>query len=195
MHFKGFTNWYIYVVLLFSLLAASCQKEEGQRTINQKKSVIIADSALTAVSPGNYLAVSGTLTLQVEDSVYVFDALQDSVAFVNMTADDNNYFGITAINKAHTMSFGVSSKGTAIAGISHPIEGSQLLLRPDAIHNQQYTLTRFTEPGDAGKIQLQQYRQDTVLATGTFYTFLAKDDKEDSPVYRVEGTFNLKVKK
>ncbi len=32
------------------------------------------------------------------------------------------------------------------------------------------------------------------LAKGTFYTFLAKDDKANSPYYKVEGTFDLQLK-
>jgi hypothetical protein len=195
MYSKRFSNWCVCCVLFLSLLAVSCQKDENDAAIDQKLSAVKADSALSVSAPGNYLATSGTLTIKVEDSTYTFDAGEDSVAFVNMNVGDSRYFGITAINKAHTMSFGVSSKGIANADLSGAVEGSQLLLSPDAIHSKQYTLTRFTEPGDAGKISLIQYRRDTVLAQGTFFTFLAKDDKEDSPFYRVEGSFNLQMKK
>ncbi|MFA6085583.1 hypothetical protein [Mucilaginibacter sp.] len=195
MHSKRLTNWCICFILLLSGMAMSCQKEASDKEIEQQQAAMKADSAIAKSSPGNYLAVGGTLTFKIQDSTYTFDALQDSVAFVNMSVDDDQYFGITAINKAHTMSFGLSSKGMAGTNVSRAIEGSQLILRPDAMHNQQYSLTRFTEPGDAGNIKLLEYRQDTVLAKGSFFTFLAKDDKEGSPLYRVEGNFNLKIKK
>jgi hypothetical protein len=195
MNSKRITNWCICFILLLSSVAMSCKKDSSDKEIAQQQAAMKADSAIAKSSPGNYLAASGTLTLKIQDSVYTFDALQDSIAFVNMNVDNDQYFGITAINKAHTMSFGLSSKGMAGIDVSSTIEGSQLILRPDVMHNQQYSLTRFTEPGDAGKIQLLAYRQDTVLAKGSFFTFLAKDDKEGSPLYRVEGDFNLKIKK
>ena len=195
MHSKRFTNWYVSFVLLLSVLVVSCQKDENDKAILQKQAAVEADSALAVPAPGNYLAVGGTLSITIEDSTYIFDAAKDSIAFVNLSVGNKNYFGITAINKAHTMSFGVSSKGTAGTDITRAIEGSQLLLSPDAIHSKQYTLTRFAGPGDAGKINLIQYRRDTVLANGDFFTFLAKDDKENSPFYRVEGSFNLQMKK
>ena len=195
MNSKRFTNWCMSFMVALSTLAVSCQKDESGKAVDQKKAAAKADSVLAVSAPSNYLAVSGILTIKVQDSTYTFDAAQDSVAFVNMSVGESNYFGITAINKAHTMSFGVSSKGVANDDVTKAVEGSQLLLSPDAMHTKQYTLTRFTEPGDAGVINLQQYRQDTVLAKGEFFTFLAKDDKEDSPFYRVEGSFNLKMKK
>jgi hypothetical protein len=195
MHSKRITNWCICFILLLSGMAVSCQKDSSDKEIAQQQAAMKADSVIAKSSPGNYLAAGGTLTLKIQDSVYTFDAQQDSIAFVNMSVDKDQYFGITAINKAHTMSFGLSSKGMAATDVSRAIEGSQLILRPDVMHNQQYSLTRFTEPGDAGKIQLLEYRQDTILAKGSFFTFLAKDDKEGSPLYRVEGNFNLKIKK
>lgn len=176
-------------------MAVSCQKDGSDNGIAQKQAVLKADSVLATVTPGNYLALKGILTLTVKDSTYTFDATQDSVAFVNMMVGDDHYFGITAINKAHTMSFGISSKGVASAGVSRAIEGSQLILRPDAMHNQQYSLTRFTEPGDEGNIKMLDYRRDSILAKGSFVTFLATDDKEGAPFYRVEGKFDLKIKK
>ncbi|MDB5087765.1 MAG: hypothetical protein JWR09_1759, partial [Mucilaginibacter sp.] len=45
-----------------------------------------------------------------------------------------------------------------------------------------------------GNIYVDKYNQDSVLAKGTFHTFLATDDKANAPVYKVEGTFNLKLK-
>ncbi|MBD1394591.1 hypothetical protein [Mucilaginibacter glaciei] len=195
MQLKRFTNWCICVALLLSGMASSCQKDATDSEIARQQAVVKADSAIAKSSPGNYLALSGTLIIRVQDSTYKFDAATDSIAFVNMNVGDDKYFGVTAINKDHTMSFGLSSKGMAATDVTRGIEGSQLILRPDAMHTQQYSLTRFTETGDAGNIKLTDYRRDTVLAKGSFFTFLAKDDKEGSPFYRVEGKFDLKIKK
>ncbi|MBK0378597.1 hypothetical protein [Mucilaginibacter segetis] len=175
-------------------MASSCQKDQAVNTVDENKAVFTADSALALTSPENSLAVSGTLTLQLHDSTYTFNAAEDSVAFVTMRAGSSDYFGITAINKAHTISFGLSSKGNANVDTTRSVEGSQLLLRPDEMHIKQYTLTRYTKPGDAGTINLSRFRQDSVLASGTFFTFLSTDDKASSPFYRVQGTFNLKLK-
>ncbi|RWY51184.1 hypothetical protein [Mucilaginibacter gilvus] len=194
MYSKRFTNWCVSCILFLALLASACQKDQGDKSVEQKKAVAVADSALAATPSTNFLASSGILTLNVQDSTYTFNAAEDSVAFVNISVGGGRYFGITAINKAHTMSFAISSKGTAAAEVTKGVEGSQLLLRPDALHIKQYSLTQFTEAGDAGVLDLQRYRQDSVLAKGTFFTFLAHDDKADSPFYRVEGSFNLKLK-
>ncbi|AMR33930.1 hypothetical protein A0256_22025 [Mucilaginibacter sp. PAMC 26640] len=191
---KRFTNWCIFYLLLIAGVASSCQKEQGDNSVDQKKTVAAIDSMISVAPSSNFLAASGTLTFKVQDSTYIFNAAEDSVAFVNMSSGDSHYFGLTAINKAHTMSFAISSKGTAAAEITKGVEGSQLLLRPDALHIKQYSLTQFTEPGDAGVLDLLKYRQDSTLAKGTFFTFLAKDDKAESPFYRVEGSFNLKLK-
>ncbi|MCO5936169.1 hypothetical protein NAF17_11535 [Mucilaginibacter sp. RB4R14] len=192
---KRFTNWYFSLVLLLSVLLVSCQKDTGDQQVEQKKIALAADSTLKATSPDNFLATEGMLTITMQDSVYTFDAQKDSIAFVNMSVGDNRYFGITAINKAHTLSFGVSSKGAAADSLIKPVAGGQLLMMADVIHTKQFTLIQYAEPGDAGKIMLDQYRQKDVLAKGTFFTFLSKDDEPNSSLYRVEGTFNLKLKK
>ncbi|WP_374951003.1 hypothetical protein [Mucilaginibacter sp.] len=195
MQSKRFTHLCICLIALLSAMVSSCQKEASDKEVAQQQATMKADSAISKSAPGNYLAAAGTLTITVKDSTYTFDAGRDSVAFVNLTVGDEKYFGITAINKAHTMSFGLSSKGLPAAPVARGVEGSQLILRPDALHNKQYTLTRFTEPGDAGVIKLAAYRQDSLLAKGTFFTFLATDDKADAPFYRVEGKFDLRLKK
>ncbi|MBB5395627.1 hypothetical protein [Mucilaginibacter sp. AK015] len=181
--------------MLLSVMAVSCQKDTGEQAVDEKKIALNADSALSAASPDNFLAVAGTLTLKMQDSVYTFDAAKDSVAFVNMSAGDNRYFGITAINKEHTISFGVSSKGAAADSLIKPVAGGQLLMMADVMHTRQYTLTQYAEPGDAGVIHLLQYRTKDVLAKGNFFTFLSKDDEPNSSLYRVEGTFELMLKK
>ncbi|MEB0262644.1 MULTISPECIES: hypothetical protein [unclassified Mucilaginibacter] len=195
MGLKRFTNWCFSLILLLSVLLVSCQKDTGDQQVDQKKIALAADSTLKATSPDNFLATDGTLTITMQDSVYTFDAAKDSIAFVNMSVGDNRYFGITAINKAHTLSFGVSSKGAAADSLIKPVAGGQLLMMADVIHTKQFTLTQYAEPGDAGKIVLNQYRQKDVLAKGTFFTFLSKDDEPNSSLYRVEGTFDLKLKK
>ncbi|GGH03579.1 hypothetical protein [Mucilaginibacter phyllosphaerae] len=195
MHSKRFTPWYVSLVLLLSVLATACQKDTGEQAIDQKKIALSADSVISTSSPDNFLATAGTLTITMQDSTYTFDASKDSVAFVNMSVGGNRYFGITAINKAHTLSFGVSSKGTATDSLTKPVAGGQLLMMADVMHTKQFTLTQYAEPGDAGKINLVQYRQKDMLAKGNFFTFLSKDDEPNSSLYRVEGTFDLKLKK
>lgn len=195
MRSKRFTKWYVLLVLCLSVLATACQKDTGEQAVDQKKVALSADSVINTASPDNFLATAGTLTITMQDSTYTFDASTDSVAFVNMGVGDNRYFGITAINKAHTLSFGVSSKGSAADSLTKPVAGGQLLMMADVVHNKQYTLTQYAEPGDAGKINLLQYRQKDVLAKGNFFTFLSKDDEPNSSLYRVEGTFELKLKK
>jgi hypothetical protein len=195
MNVKRFTNWYVVLVLMLSAMASSCQKDTGEQAVDQKVIAANADSVLKETSPDNYLATEGTLTIKMQDSTYTFDASKDSVAFVNMSAGDNRYFGITAINKNHTMSFGISSKGAAADSLIKPVAGGQLLMMADVIHTRQYTLTQYAEPGDAGKINLLQYRKNDVLAKGNFFTFLSKDDEPNSSLYRVQGTFDLKLKK
>ena len=194
MYLKSFTNRCFCLVLLLAVMASSCQKDQGDNGVDQKKSAAAVDSVISVMPVANFLAATGTLTFKLQDSTYIFNAAEDSVAFVNMSVGDKHYFGITAVNKAHTMSFAISSKGTAAGAILKGVEGSQLLLMPDALHIKQYSLTQFTETGDAGVFNLHQYRQDSTLAKGTFFTFLAKDDKAETPFYRVEGSFNLKLK-
>ncbi|WP_428330114.1 hypothetical protein [Mucilaginibacter sp.] len=191
------------IYLLFSVFIAllvtisSCQKDSGDVKENTAaQSNLITDSA-TVSSPANILATTGTLTVKIKDSTYTFDASKDSIAFINVHNDDDNtrYFGITAINKEHTMSFGVSSSGYVHSAKSSGIAGSQFLINPASLSgNLQYSLSRYNGQKDFGNINIEKYNQDSVLAKGTFHTFLAKDDKANSAVYKVEGTFNLKLK-
>ncbi|TWR25741.1 hypothetical protein FPZ43_15760 [Mucilaginibacter pallidiroseus] len=194
---KGFANFVVCLLLALMGFVSACQKDDSSNTqaVDQKLQAAKADSALAVESPGNYLASTGSLKLKLGDSVYIFNASQDSVAFVSMNVGNNDYFGITAINKAHNLSFGISAKGAAATGVTRDVEGSQLLLNHDALHSEQYSLTQYTKPGDAGKIQLTAYSADTILARGTFFVFMAKDDKKDTPIQRVEGSFELLVKK
>jgi hypothetical protein len=109
--------------------------------------------------------------------------------------DNTRYFGITAINKEHSMSFGISSAGFANSNINDSIAGGQFILSTDDKKPaMQLSLSKYTGQKDFGNINLIQYNQGNELAKGTFVTFLAKDDKANSPYYRVEGTFDLQLK-
>jgi len=189
---KRFTKFFIVFLLLLSGMIVSCQKDqvEGDETsVNTK-----ADSSLTLNSPGNNLAVKGTLKLTILDSTYTFDAAKDSIAFVTVSSGNDQYFGITAINKEHNMSFGISSAGKALSNLTSTVAGSQFLLSHDKMPNIEYALTKYVNTEDFGKINITSYKQDSTLAKGTFYTFLAKDAKPNAPFYKVKGTFSLQLK-
>ena len=180
-------------IVLVSAFLASCQKDEN---VKKTEPQLQADSAKTLTStsaPGNYLASKGTLTIKLQDSTYTFNAEEDSIAFVNISINGNQYFGLTAINKAHTVSFGISSSAVPIAEIDSYVSGCQFLLSSPGKTNLEYTLTRNANSEGFGAISMEQYNQDNILAKGTFYTYLAKNTKENSAFYKVEGTFELKM--
>ena len=155
------------------------------------KQVVKPDSISSAVNangPGAFLATKGSLNINVGDSTFTFDAAIDSIAFVNVELDSNQYFGITAINKAHTLSFGISSAGVARADTNAAIAGTQLLLNHDK-GAMQYTLAKNISLADVGKIYLIKFQQDSTLTRGTFYTTLAVKGK--TTYQRATGTFNL----
>lgn len=184
------------IVFLFLLLAAftACQKE-GEKPVGLKagaKNDSIS-AAINLDAPGTLLAVKGLLKITVEDSTYVFDAAKDSIAFVSVDLDSNKYFGITAINKAHTVSFGISSAGVARADTNSAIAGSQLLFSDDDHPAVQYTLSKYIRASDMGKINLIKFQQDSTLTKGTFYTILSRQGKPSS-YYKTTGTFDLRTK-
>ena len=186
---------HLFFILFVLAVFASCQKDEAINDVSP--SALKADSvnSLSAVSkPGNVLAVAGTLKITIKDSTYTFDAARDSIAFVNVYLDDKKYFGITAINKAHTMSFGISSAGYAAANLAGDIAGSQLLFNNTGNPNVQYTLSQHIDAANPGKLNLIQYQRDSVLARGTFTTYLATDAKPNSAFYKAVGSFELKRK-
>jgi len=186
MNNKSFTKLFFVILLMFSAAIVSCQKDQDIKDDNSK-----TDSLFT--NADNFLAAKGTLTISLPDTTYSFDAGKDSIAFVNVHSGDKQYFGITAINKAHDMSFGISSAGYALSHVSTPVAGSQFILRPENKLSAQYTLANHAIAGDFGKVNLVAYKQDTVLAKGTFYTFLAKSEKDTIGV-KVKGTFSLALK-
>ena len=194
---KTFTNFLFAAAILLMATVSACQKDPAVNSPGPSTTGINADSSVIS-SPGNFLAVTGTLKVKFNDSVYTFDASRDSIAFINVNGDDQSrYFGITAINKAHSVSFGISSAGFAFSNINRSIAGSQLLLSVDSKKPVlQLSLSRNqpdTKP-DLGNLNLVRYKDGNELAKGTFYTFMAADDKPNSPYYRVEGSFDLKLK-
>jgi len=190
-----FTYILFFISLFFVGSISSCQKDAAVKSPDPSTTVVSADSTSLS-SPNNFLAVSGTLKIRFNDSTYTFDAAADSIAFINVHSDDNTrYFGITAINKDHTLSFGISSAGFPYNNINRAIAGSQFIMSADAKKPAlQLSLSRYSEPKSLGNINLIQYNSSKELAKGTFYTFMAKDDKANSPYYRVEGTFDLQLK-
>ena len=183
------------LVLLLAVFLSSCQKDESVNDIKAAATQAKADSIQKLnAAPGNYLVNEGTLRIKVKDSTYTFDASQDSVAFVNVNIDGKEYYGITAINKAHTVSFGISSLGAPIAEMPGTVAGCQFLLSTTDKTNLEYTLTHNITAQDYGTISIEKYNQDAVLAKGTFHTYLATGDKKNSPFIVVDGSFELKVK-
>jgi hypothetical protein len=189
---KRFSLPFICFILLLSAFISSCQKDSDVK--DPDKISLSADSTkkLNISSSGNYLAVRGTLQIKVEDSTYTFDAAQDSIAFVDMVVDGDQYYGLTAINKAHTISFGISSLGAPVA--KGNVAGCQFLINANDKTGTQYTLSPNVVPKDFGTISLEKFNQDTVLAKGTFHTYLAKDLKSDTPFQITDGSFNLFAK-
>ena len=180
-------------IVLISAFLASCQKDENVKKTEQQSQADSTKKLTTTSAPGNYLAGKGTLTIKLQDSTYTFNAEEDSIAFVNLTIDGNQYYGLTAINKAHTVSFGISSSAVPIAEIDSYVSGCQFLLRPPGKTNLEYTLTRNASSQGFGTISIEQYNQDNILAKGNFHTYLAKDTKVNAPFYMAEGTFELKM--
>jgi len=182
------------IIFLFLLLAAfaACQKEDekpmGLKAVSKNDSL---SAAVNLDGPGTFLAAKGLLKITVEDSTYIFDAATDSIAFVSIDLDSNKYFGITAINKAHTISFGISSAGIARADTNSTIAGTQLLFSNDDNRAVQYTLSKYAR--DMGKINLIKFQQDSTLTKGAFYTILSRQGRPSS-FYKTTGTFDLRTK-
>ena len=177
--------------ILVSAVITACQKDENVK----QAATQTTDTTKVSTMPttGNFLASKGTLTVKFKDSTYTFDAEQDSIAFVNINIDDEQYYGLTAINKAHTVSFGISSSGAPIDDVASDISGAQFLLKGTGKKNLEYTLIQSEQPQKSGTISIEKYNQELTLAKGTFHTLLATDTKGNSPKYVVEGSFELKI--
>ncbi|MFD2870867.1 hypothetical protein ACFS5N_00215 [Mucilaginibacter ximonensis] len=177
----------VFVALFFTAGIISCQKDgqpENGALINP---ITKAD---TSDNSGNFFAAKGTLNITVDDSTYAFDAAKDSIAFINVNIDSNKYFGLTAINKAHTISFGISSPGFAGPGLDNMIAGGQLLFNVDGKHIKQFALSNSVGNNLSNAIHLDQYMQDSVLTKGTFTTLMSKKD-DDGNDQVVSGSFYL----
>lgn len=181
---------FILMILFLSAVIVSCQKDQSVDLSLPKTT-----KADTSDNSGNFFAVRGTLNVTINDSTYTFDATKDSIAFINVNIDSNKYFGITAINKAHTISFGISSPGFAAPDIVNAIAGGQLLFSADSKHVQQYALTNNAGPGEDNQIRLKEYMKDSVLTKGTFSTtMVSKTAGPDQSAQIVQGSFNLQIK-
>lgn len=173
----------ILMVLLFAAAIVSCQKDNAVDLTVEK--TIRTD---TSNNSGNFLASQGSLSVTVGDSTYVFNAAEDSIAFINVNIDSNKYFGITAINKQHTMSFGISSPGFAAPDLINTIAGGQLLFSGKG---SQYTLAQSSGLSKLNEINLSQYMQDSVISKGTFSAVMINKIGQDSTTVRAKGSFNL----
>lgn len=180
-------------ILLLAVFINSCQKDENVTAAKTDPQLKIDSAGKQNAAPGNYLASKGTLKIKLKDSTYTFDASQDSIAFVNISIDGKEYYGITAINKEHTASFGISTSGAPIAEMPGSVAGCQFLLSLAGKANTTYTLTRNALSDDYGTLSLEKYNQDTILAKGTFHTYLATDAKKANTFTLVDGSFELKV--
>lgn len=192
---RNLSTWFVCLVLVVAAFLSACQKDENVTATTATPTKADSTELLKDVSaPGNYLATKGTLKVKIQDSTYTFDASQDSIAFVNINIDGQEYYGVTAINKAHTFSFGISSEGAPIAEIPGSVSGCQFLLNTGGKANIEYTLTPTAQPKDYGVFSLDKYNQETTLAKGTFHTYLAKALKKGTALYVVDGSFDLQVK-
>jgi hypothetical protein len=175
---------FILIVLAFAVVVASCQKDKAVNLTIQK--TVRTD---TSNNSGNFLATQGSLHVIVGDSTYTFDATKDSIAFINVNIDSNKYFGITAINKQHTMSFGISSPGFAAPGLINTVAGGQLLFSNK--RSGQYTLTQNPTLGAFNQIMLTNYMQDSLISSGTFNAVMVNKTGGDSTIVKAKGSFNL----
>lgn len=182
---------FVGLLMLMSVVITACQKDEN---VTQATTQATDSTKVSAVpASGNFLAGKGTLTVKFKDSTYTFNAEQDSIAFVNINIDGEQYYGLTAINRAHTVSFGISSSGAPIDDVASNISGAQFLLKETGKKNLEYTLIQSEQPQKSGTISIEKYNQELTLAKGTFHTMLATDTKGSSPKYMVDGSFELRI--
>jgi hypothetical protein len=183
---------FVCFILPLAVFLSSCQKDENVDAAKADPQTRIDSAEKLNNTAGNYLAGQGTLKIKLADSTYTFDASKDSIAFVNISIAGTAYYGITAINKAHTVSFGISTQGSPVAEIPGNVSGCQFLLHAPGKTDLEYTLTRNTAPGDYGTLSLDKYNQDTLLAKGTFHTYLAINPNKSSSFIDVDGTLSSK---
>ncbi|RCH54147.1 hypothetical protein DJ568_14810 [Mucilaginibacter hurinus] len=175
-------------LLLFLAIASGCRKDD-----NLEQTASNLHNSSVEKTSGTFLAKSGKLKVKIDDTTYVFDAVKDSIAFVNVDTAGNRYFGLTAINNGHNVSFGISGLGTPDAKVTTNVAGSQLLFNNKSNLPEEYTLSKSAHKLDLGNLHLKKYHngKGKVLAKGTFTTYLAKDTLPDSPLHKVTGSFDL----
>jgi hypothetical protein len=176
---------FVFAILICITAVWSCKKDAS---VNYNTVEKIAKTD-TSDNSGNFLATSGSLDITVGGTTYTFNAAKDSIAFINVNIDSNKYFGITAINSEHTMSFGISSPGFAGPQLANTIAGGQLLFSKNG--SRQYTLAQRRGYGLFNQITLDKYMQDSLITSGTFNTVMINKNGTDSTVVKVKGSFNL----
>ena len=191
MHVKKISSTLIFLFALVVILLSSCQKDPEVLTPAVKPQT----DSLSIISGGNLLASTGTLTVKFKDSAYVFDASTDSIAFVQVnTGGKEKYFGITAINKAHNLSFGISSRGAAANNLKAGVAGSQLLLKtPGDDLFLPYSLSGISANKASSSFNIIQYKTGKILAKGTFTVFLSPENKLAPELYKADGSFDLRL--
>ncbi|RYZ98515.1 MAG: hypothetical protein EOP47_19170 [Sphingobacteriaceae bacterium] len=191
MNSNRFKHIIFSILLLFAVVITSCRKDDDVTA-----AMVENNTDTIASTPGSFLAASGKLKINIDDTTYTFDAGKDSIAFVKVDTAGNQYFGVTAINKDHSISFGISGLGIAANKSSTKVAGSQFLFSIINKPRVEYTLSRSAHELELGKLQLKKYNNDAekVFAKGTFTTFLAKDTVPGSVLYKVTGSFDLKLK-
>ncbi|RYY36807.1 MAG: hypothetical protein EOP46_05100 [Sphingobacteriaceae bacterium] len=187
-----FTHVLVVIVMLCTAFITSCRKDESLDSFLDEKT----DTTTVTTSLGSFLATDGKLKVTWEDTTYVFDAEVDSIAFVKVDTAGNQYFGVTAINKEHNISFGISGVGAAENKAKTTVAGGQLLFQLSKEKAASYTLSREAHKLDSGKFNLKKYAEedDEVQAKGNFTTYLVHYADKDSVLHKVTGTFDLKFK-
>lgn len=193
MGFKRFTRLFIGVLMLYSAIITSCRKDDDLHAFDKEKT----DSTSLSSSSGSFIATAGQLRIDFNDTTYTFDAANDSIAFVRVDTAGNQYFGVTAINKDHSISFGISGLGEATSKAATKVEGSQFLFINQLKPSTEYTLSKSAHELDLGKLSLKKYSnaKDNVTAKGSFTTFLSSDTSKNATMYKVTGKFDISLSK
>lgn len=196
---KDYSYFLLALVLFAQVLISSCRKDNESGLPNTEISELKSDSSQinSRTNATQYLlASSGKLQIKVNNTSYSFDAVRDSIVFIYVHPDDSSaYYGITAINKEHTLSFGLSSPGILQTKVATKIGGTQLLVKSS--ENKpitEYALSVTNSMKDPGSIKLQHLSLLNGPASGTFSTFLTVSSISPSSVYKVSGKFNLQFK-
>ncbi len=185
-----------YTLMLMALLifGTACRKDDSLAATTTKADSTSINSFFT--NPGNYLATSGILELKVNGTILNFNATTDSIALVNLTTVGNKHFyGLSAINKAHTASFGITSAGVLHVSGGSSIAGSQLLvLSADKQPVTAYSLSTASLKTGVGSLNFNRFAKDSLLTMGSFVTYLTKNDGLANTSIKVEGSFSLQFK-